>query len=127
MRASKRLLPVLAIAALAIVAWLVHGDDRAAPMPAAVPRAASMARAPQPPARMPAASALPAPAQRQQLAQNLQLVEHTYCSYRAGTKYPATSRPIGEHPDQVYPNAPVTEANPMRLDGGGVDPKVLVQ
>jgi hypothetical protein len=126
-RFKKRLLPVLAIAALAIVAWLVHGDDRAASMPAAVPLATSMARAPLPPGPVPVASALPAPSRRQLLAQNLQLVEHTYCSYLASSRYPHTSRPIAEQPDQVYPNAPVTEANPMRLEGGGSDLKVQIQ
>ncbi len=126
MRSKKRLLPALAIAALAIVAWLMHGDDRAAPMPAAAPPAPSVARPP-PPAGMLAASALPAPARRQQLAQHLQLVEHTYCSYLASSRYPHSSRPIAEQPDQVYPNAPVTESNPLRLEGGGSDLKVQIQ
>jgi hypothetical protein len=61
------------------------------------------------------------------LLENLQLADHTYCSYRDTTKYPHASRPIAEQPDQVYPNAPVTDAHPMRLDGGGADPKVLIQ
>jgi hypothetical protein len=64
---------------------------------------------------------------RRQLQDNLQLTEHTYCSYRESSKYPHGTRPIAEQPDQVYPNAPVNEANAMRLDGGGADPKVLVQ
>jgi hypothetical protein len=70
----------------------------------------------------------PAPSgRRQQLVENLQLADRTYCSYRESSKYPQTSRPIAEQPDQVYPNAPVTDVHPMRLDGGGADPKVLLQ
>ncbi len=70
----------------------------------------------------------PAPAgRRQQLLANLQLADHTYCSYRESSKYPHTSRPIAEQPDQVYPNAPVTDAHAMRLEGGGADPKVQIQ
>jgi hypothetical protein len=78
-------------------------------------RSADPAMAPAPPGR------------RQQLVENLQLADRTYCSYRESSKYPQTSRPIAEQPDQVYPNAPVTDVHPMRLDGGGADPKVLLQ
>jgi hypothetical protein len=71
----------------------------------------------------------PAPAgRRQQLLENLQLADRTYCSYRDTSKYPHTSRPISEQPDQVYPNAPVTDSHPMRTEGGGAgDAQVRIQ
>ena len=62
------------------------------------------------------------------LAEQYQHADQTYCSYLASTKYPVSSRPIAEHPDQVYPNQPVLETQPMRGEGGrGGDPNVLVQ
>ncbi len=109
------------------MAWLVQGGDGDAPVAAPAPAAASLARAPQAFDRIEPAPALRTPERRQQLEQNLQLAERTYCSYLASTRYPHGSRPIAEHPDQVYPNAPVTEANPMRLVGGGSDPTVQIQ
>ncbi len=65
--------------------------------------------------------------QRLALTQQLVLVDHTLCDYRKATKYPNTSRPISEHPDQVYPNRPVEEQHAMRKEGGGSDPAVLIQ
>ena len=122
------MLPVAAIAALAAVfAWLVREEGAAAG--GSTPAVAASGR--QIFGRIDGAPGLPlpsaAPARRQQLLENLQLADRTYCSYRESTKYPHTSRPIAEQPDQVYPNAPVNEAHAMRLDGGGADPKVLVQ
>ena len=35
--------------------------------------------------------------------------EQLYASYRDATRYPHDSRPLGEHPDQIRPFAPVTE------------------
>ena len=122
------MLAAIAIAALAAgVAWFAR--DESAPATTAGSAAAAsqpqmfgrIARAPDP--LMP-----PAPsASRQQLVENLRLADRTYCSYRESSKYPHTSRPIVEQPDQVYPNAPVTDIHPMRLDGGGADPKVQLQ
>ncbi|SHH15506.1 hypothetical protein SAMN05428948_3058 [Massilia sp. CF038] len=63
----------------------------------------------------------------QELKQNFELVDRTYCDYAASTRYPHTSRPLAENPDQVYPNAPVTEANPMRTGGRNTDPSVQIQ
>ena len=75
-----------------------------------------------------AAGAVISPAERRrQLLENVQLTEHTYCNYRDSSKYPHSSRPIAEQPDQVYPNAPVNEANAMRKEGGGADPNILIQ
>jgi hypothetical protein len=64
---------------------------------------------------------------RRQLVSNFQLADHTLCSYRAGSRYPAGSRPIAENADQNYPNNPVTETHPMRLQGGGADTSVQLQ
>lgn len=65
--------------------------------------------------------------QRLALTQQLELVDHTLCNYRNATQYPNSSRPISEHPDQVYPNHPVEEQHAMRKEGGGTDPAVLIQ
>jgi hypothetical protein len=60
------------------------------------------------------------------LKDNLQLVDHTLCSYKESTKYPPNSRPISEHPDQIYPNQPVAEQHPLRKEGGGTDGNIQV-
>lgn len=62
-----------------------------------------------------------------QLKEQLALTDHTYCSYRNNTRYPHSSRPIAEQPDQVYPNKQVTDTHPMRLEGGGVDRAIQIQ
>ena len=64
---------------------------------------------------------------RQELLQQYALADTTLCTYASDTKYPPTSRPASEHPDQLYPNAPVLETNPMRLEGGGGDRAVQIQ
>jgi hypothetical protein len=64
---------------------------------------------------------------RQQLVSNYQLADHTLCSYREGSQYPVGSRPIAENADQNYPNNPVTDMKPMRLQGGGSDARVQLQ
>jgi len=66
-------------------------------------------------------------ARRRQLVSNYQLADHSLCSYRATSQYPFGSRPVSENPDQVHPNAPVTEMRPMHLDGGGANPQVQIQ
>jgi len=66
-------------------------------------------------------------ARLQELRDQFALVDRTYCDYAAGTRYPHTSRPMSEHPDQVYPNAPVTESNPMRTGSNGSDPSIQIQ
>jgi len=57
----------------------------------------------------------------------LELVGHTLCSYRNGTKYPTAARPIAEHPDQVYPHRAVQETHAMRKEGGGTDAAIQIQ
>lgn len=44
--------------------------------------------------------------------------ERLYASYRDATRYPHDSRPLGEHPDQVRPFAPVTEELKLLNDKG---------
>src|SRR5436309_1069735 len=61
------------------------------------------------------------------LTKQLELVDHTLCSYRNGTKYPTASRPIAEHPDQVYPHRAVQETHAMRKEGGGTDAAIQIQ
>jgi hypothetical protein len=129
MSRPARFVPVVAMMlAMAGLAWLVRDEDAAGPVAAAPPAAGS---APRVSGRTGAAPGLALPAapagRRRQLLDNLQLADHAYCSYRESSKYPHGSRPIAEQPDQVYPNAPVTGAHPMRRDSGASDPKVLIQ
>jgi hypothetical protein len=64
---------------------------------------------------------------RKQLLDQVQLADHTYCSYRHATDYPPGSRPISEQPDQIFPNVAVTDTQPMREEGGRGNPKVQIQ
>ncbi|QYF94048.1 hypothetical protein KY495_02080 [Massilia sp. PAMC28688] len=112
----------------ASVAWLANGEDGAV---------AASAAAPAPPGPglpfLGEGPALAAPdagaraARQRELREHFALVDQTYCHYATGTRYPPVSQPISQHPDQVYPNAPVTEAHPMRTSGSGSDASVLVQ
>ena len=128
--ARRRWLPaaiVLAVLA-ASLAWFVRNQGG----PPAVAAPAVIAAAPGPHFfdlidSHPSLPLRPAVPRRRQLLTNLLLADRTYCSYRASSKYPHGSRPIAEQPDQVYPNKPVAEANPMRLDGGGTDRTVQIQ
>lgn len=61
------------------------------------------------------------------LTQQLALVEHTLCSYLDGTKYPQESRPIAEHPDQIYPNQAVEDVHAMRTGNDKSDPTVQLK
>ena len=67
-----------------------------------------------------------AAARRRVLQQQVRLADHTYCSYLQHTRYPHGSRPAGHHPDQLYPNQPVLDAQPMRIDGAGSDAAILL-
>ena len=130
--AARRIGPVAVIAALAalaaLFAWLTHEEAASAPGSAAAAAAA--------PGRQifgridsGAASGRPAaaPGRRARLVENLQLADRTFCSYRNSTRYPHTSRPIAEQPDQVYPNAPVIDTQAMRQGSGASDPNVQIQ
>jgi hypothetical protein len=117
-----------AVAVAVVLAWSAMDHDGAAPVAAA-------ARTPAP--RGPQffgqvqAEGLPLPDdranRRRQLVENVQLADHTYCSYRASTQYPVGSRPMKDNPDQNRPNDPVASMNPMRLDGGGSEGRVQLQ
>lgn len=62
------------------------------------------------------------------LTEQVQFTDMTYCSYLAASKYPISSRPISEQPDQVYPNQPVTDTQPMRGESGrDANAQVLLQ
>ncbi|UVW29887.1 hypothetical protein [Massilia sp. H6] len=125
----RRILPVgLGAAALAALGfWLAAGAQTSVPAAASAP----------PPSgpgffgQVGGADGLPVPDERaerrRQLVEHVQLTDHTYCSYREGSKYPMESRPVAHHPDQVYPNQPITEINPMRVEGGGSAGAVLLQ
>lgn len=52
--------------------------------------------------------------------QRLVRARRTLDNYRQATRYPHESRPIAEHPDQVYPNKAIVEERPLREPGGPV-------
>jgi hypothetical protein len=122
---------VLASAAVAVVAVLVWSAmDHDGPAPVAAAAQAPAPRGPQFFGQVQAGS-LPLPddraSRRRQLVANVELADHTYCSYRASSQYPVGSRPMADNPDQNRPNDPVASMNPMRLDGGGANTGVLLQ
>lgn len=65
-------------------------------------------------------------ARRQAAAGRLALAEELLCSYQDASKYPFTSRPIAEHPDQVYPNRPVGERRVLRRADGTRDTSLRI-
>jgi hypothetical protein len=126
-----RLPLALLLAVAAGAGWYAARGDNQPPAPKAAALAA--AAAPGQPFFTPlqGGPGLPVPGERarrrQQLVENYQLADHTLCSYREASQYPGDSRPMAQNPDQVYPNQPVNEMNPMRVQGGGSDPKILLQ
>jgi hypothetical protein len=114
----------LVVAAALVVGLFWHQDDPALPRAALAPPAGLYVLGPVP-VMNPAGD--DRTARRRQLAGQVRLTQHTYCSYLQHTRYPHASRPAAQHPDQLYPNQPVHESNPMRVDGGDSDPGVLVQ
>lgn len=118
----------LAVAGVvALVVWSSRGQGDAPPV------AAARAPAPHGPQFFGAVgnAGLPLPDdranRRRVLVENVQLADHTYCSYRMSSRYPVGSRPMADNPDQNRPNDPVAALNPMRLDGGGADTNVQLQ
>lgn len=111
-------------ALLALAAWLLaRGDPAPRARPAPAPASVHW------PGPTPAQAA-PSGARaevRRQLLEQARLTDHTYCSYLAHSRYPHDSRPAGHNPDQLYPNRPVLEANPMRLEGGESDAAVILR
>lgn len=62
-----------------------------------------------------------------QLQARLARAESVLASYRVASQYPHESRPIAEHPDQIYPNRPVEEENVMHTADGQTDPTVRIK
>jgi hypothetical protein len=118
---------VVAVGGLCVLAWLAMP----ARLPQQAPRAlASRLGADRAPVLAAAAVAGPetetSAARRARLAAQMQLAEHTLCSYQLASRYPDGSRPISQHPDQIYPNAPVSENRPMRRKDGSIASAILV-
>jgi hypothetical protein len=117
---------VAAALALLLAAWY-RGQQPDAPVAAAAPVAANT----QPLfGNIDAANGAPVPPgapARRQLVETYQLAERTLCTYEQASQYPPGSRPMAQNADQAYPNAPVQETSPMRVDGGGAEPQVLLQ
>jgi hypothetical protein len=114
----------LVVAAALVVGLLWHQDDPALPRAAPAPPVVLHFLGPVPVMN---SAGDDRTMRRRQVAGQVRLTQHTYCSYLQQTRYPHTSRPAAQHPDQLYPNQPVRESNPMRVDGGDSDPGVLVQ
>jgi hypothetical protein len=121
---------VLLLALLAAIAWLALKEET---QPAAPPAAGTAPSSPGPQFFGQVAGQAGPPVaderarRRQQLVDIFQLADHSYCSYREGSKYPASSRPMSQNPDQAYPNQPVTEMNPMRGEDRRSNPNILLQ
>jgi hypothetical protein len=123
---------VLILALLAAIAWLaLRGDAQPAAGVAAGAGGGGSPQGPQFFGQVASQSAAPLPGerarQRQLLVEHFTLTDQTYCSYREGSMYPAGSQPMSRNPDQVYPNKPVVETNPMRGDDRSANPNILLQ
>ena len=131
LRIHSRKYGLLACIALAVVAsivwWGMPGSAPDAVTLKEVVAKANAAPLTAGPKALVAASSVVLPEQRRlELSKHLEELDHTLCTYREATKYPNTSRPISEHPDQVYPNRPVEEQHAMRKEGGGKDASVQI-
>jgi hypothetical protein len=119
---------VAVVAALAAGLWLMAAREEAPAAASAAPVRTAGTRIF---GEVGARPGVPAPSEKagrlRQLAEQFKHADHTYCSYLESTRYPAASRPISEHPDQVYPNQPVTEMHAMRSEGGRSDARVQIQ
>ncbi|MEW6759748.1 MAG: hypothetical protein AB1437_02900 [Pseudomonadota bacterium] len=126
-RFNKPLIGLGVALAVAFGLWLGRGEQEAAPQAAAAPAPSG----PQFSNAVPGGDGLSIPSDRQErrrlLVEQVQLTDHTYCSYLEGSRYPMESRPVAQNPDQVHPNQPVVEANPMRMEGGATNGAVLLQ
>ncbi|CAN5836879.1 hypothetical protein BH11PSE12_BH11PSE12_00860 [soil metagenome] len=124
---------IIAVVLLLMAIWYAGADSlQTTAATAHAGQAGSFLSMPPTPENNPAsAAAEPDAAQREARRQaaisQLVLADHSLCSYRDATKYPNNSRPISEHPDQIYPNRPVQEQHAMRKEGGGTDAAVQIQ
>lgn len=118
-------LGVAALAALGL--WMKGGAERAASTVASTPPPAGPQFFGQVGGNEGLAIANDRAERRRQLVEHVQLTDHTYCSYREGSKYPMESRPAAHNPDQLHPNQPIAEMHPMRAEGGATSATVLLQ
>jgi hypothetical protein len=123
-----RILPLVLVLAVG-VAWFLAGRDRTPPAAAAV--APAQAQGPHFFDQVGGGAALPNAGERERRYQILlgryQRVKQSFCNYRDSSKYPPASRPIGQNPDQVYPNRPVSETMPVHAPGDGGNPNIRLQ
>lgn len=119
----------IGLACAAILGWYLlegaepTGDALATPaaavQPPALPEVAAAASTTSGPWSPAGASAKQL--QLQQARERYERATQVYTSYRDATRYPHTSRPISEHPDQTKPFAPVEELKALRdASGKGV-------
>ncbi|MGI4720897.1 MAG: hypothetical protein ACRYGO_20505 [Janthinobacterium lividum] len=127
-RPDKPLIGLGVALAVALGLWLVRGEGEEAPQAASAP---APSRGPQffgpVPGDTGQHASVDREGRRRQLLEQVRLTDHTYCSYLEGSKYPMESRPVAQNPDQVHPNQPVLETNPMRMEGGNANTAVLLQ
>lgn len=124
MQTRRAIWPAVACALLAALAWYLARDE--APHARVADAAPSGLHFFGPIPAVEDSSAARAQ-QRRQLLEQVRLTDHTYCSYLQNSRYPHESRPAGHNPDQLYPNRPLLEASPMRVEGGDSDPSVMLQ
>ena len=61
------------------------------------------------------------------LQKQLALAEFTLATYKAGTQYGTQTQPATEHPDQLYPNQPVSSELALRKADGGFDANIKIR
>lgn len=127
-RPNKPLLGLGVAILAALGLWFGSGEGEEAPPAASVPPApggpqffGAIAADGDP------AAAVDREGRRRALLEQVRFADHSYCSYLEGSKYPMESRPVSQNPDQVHPNQPVLETNPMRVEGGKANTAVLLQ
>ena len=109
--------------------WLTVPDasrDGGAPSSASAAPAAAPARFSGAGPTLEAADTATRLARVAELKVQLAEADRTYCNYVQGSRYPLSSRPIKEQSDQAYPNRPVAESRPMRLEGGGANESIQI-
>lgn len=117
----------LALVVMAAAGWNWFPETPAGQVAATATKSERFLAMPTVAGALPATETLPREAQRQLLVAQLEQADQTLCNYVESTRYPHHSRPMSEHPDQVYPNQPVAESHPMRKKGGGTDKEIQIQ